>query len=175
LEPPRQDLAGITVEKLDVRIWFQLRLRDGRMGWIAIELNAYDPGLRETACQHESASAAHAARFQDLPRSQRTDCGVKEKHSAWTDAPKSGLTPHACDRVAKAGEQVSGLPGNRRYIERSFITRRAHLSINNGFPGKTTASHGRQFCERAAILCFACAIIKGITCWLVEENTAGRD
>ena len=145
LEPPGQDLAGITVEKLDVRIWFQLRLGDGCMGWIAIELNAYDPGLRETACQHESAATAHAARFEDLPRSQRTDCGVKEKHSAWTDASKSGLTPHACDRAAKVGEQVLGLPGNRRYIKPSFITRRAHLSINNGFPAKTTARNRRHF------------------------------
>jgi hypothetical protein len=69
LEPRGQDLAGITVEQLDVRIWFQFRLGDGRMGWIAIDLDAYNPGLRETACQRESASTAHAARFQDLPRS----------------------------------------------------------------------------------------------------------
>lgn len=150
LEPPRQDLAGITVEKLDVRIWFQLRLGDGRMGWIAIELNAYDPGLRETACQHESASTAHAARFQDLPRTQRTNCGVKEKHSAWTDASKPGLTPHACDRGAEIGEQVSSLPGNRRHVKPSFITRRAHLAINNGFPAKTTARNRRQFCVSIA-------------------------
>jgi hypothetical protein len=32
LEPPGQDLARITVEKLDVRIRFQLLLSDGRMG-----------------------------------------------------------------------------------------------------------------------------------------------
>ena len=32
LEPTGQDLAGITVEKLDICIWLQLRLSDGRMG-----------------------------------------------------------------------------------------------------------------------------------------------
>jgi hypothetical protein len=63
LESPGQDLARITVEQLDVRIWFQFRLGDGRMGWIAIDLDAYDSGLRETACQHESASTPHATRF----------------------------------------------------------------------------------------------------------------
>lgn len=104
LEPPGQDLAGITVEKLDVRIWFQLRLGDGRMGWIAIELNAYDPGLRETARQHEGTSTAHPARFQNLPWSKSTNRGVKEKHSAWANASKSKLTPHASDCAAEVGE-----------------------------------------------------------------------
>jgi hypothetical protein len=61
LEPHGQDLAGIPVEKLDVRIWFELFLGDGRIGWIAIELDAYDSNLRKAACQHESASTAHAA------------------------------------------------------------------------------------------------------------------
>jgi hypothetical protein len=145
LESPREDLAGITVEKLDVRIWFQFRLGDGRMGWIAIDLDAYDPGLRETACQHESASTPHATRFQDLSRSQRTDCGVKEKHSAWTDASKSELTPHACDRRAEVREQISGSSRYSRYVKRSFITGRMHLAINDGFPAKTTASNGPHF------------------------------
>jgi hypothetical protein len=104
LEPPWEDLAGITVEKLDICIWLQLRLSDGCMGRVAIELDAYDPGVRETARQHESASAAHAARFQNLPWSKPTDCGVKEKHSAWANASKSKLTPHACDCAAEVGE-----------------------------------------------------------------------
>jgi hypothetical protein len=141
LEPRGQDLAGITVEQLDVRIWFQLRLGDGRIGWIAIDLDAYDLSLRETACQHESASTPHATRLQDLPRSKRTDCGVKEKHSAWTDASKSELTPHAGDRRAEVGEQISRLPGNRCYVKRSFIAGRVHLVINDGFSAKTTAGN----------------------------------
>jgi hypothetical protein len=145
LESPGQDLAGITVEKLDVRIWFQFRLGDGRMGWIAIDLDAYDPGLRETACQHERASTPHATGLQDLPRSQRTDCSVEEKHSAWTDASKSELTPHARDRRAEVGEQVFRLPGNRRHVKRSFINGRVHLVINDGFPAKTTARNRPHF------------------------------
>jgi hypothetical protein len=104
LEPPGQDLTRITVENLDVRIWFQLRLRDGRMGRIAIELDAYNSGLWETTRQHESAPTAHTARFQNLPRSQGTNRGVEEKHSAWTDPSKPKLTPHACDCAAEIGE-----------------------------------------------------------------------
>ena len=66
------------------------------------------------------------------------DRGVKEKHSAWANASKSKLTPHACDCAAEVGEQVSGLSRNRRYVKRSFITGRAHLLINDGSLTKAT-------------------------------------
>jgi hypothetical protein len=127
LQPPWQDLARIPVEKLDVRIWFELCLGDGRVLGIAIELNAYDPSLWETERQHESASTAHPARFQDLSRGKPTDGGVKEKHSARTNSPKAKLTPHACDRVAEIRQTVTGVLGNRRYVQRGFIPRRAQL------------------------------------------------
>jgi hypothetical protein len=78
-----------------------------------------------------------------LSRSQRTDCGVKEKHSAWTDASKSELTPHARDRRAEVGEQIAGSSRYRRYVKRSFINGRAHLVINDGFPARTTARNSR--------------------------------
>jgi hypothetical protein len=67
-----------------------------------------------------------------LPRGKLADCGVKEEHSAWTNASKAKLTPHACDCAAEVGEQVSGLSRNGRYVKRSFITGRAHLLINDG-------------------------------------------
>ena len=143
LEPPGQDFARITVEKLDVRIWFQFRLSDGRMGWIAIELDAYDPGLWKTARHHEGTSTAHAARFQNLPWSKPTDCRVKEKHPAWTNASKSKLTPHACDCAAEVGEQFTGFRRYRRHVKRSFISGRAHLLINDG--SLTEATKGTAF------------------------------
>jgi hypothetical protein len=119
------------------------------MGRVAIDLDAYDPGVRETACQHESASAAHAARFQDLPRGKRTDCGVKEKHSAWTNASKSKLAPHACDCAAEVGKQLTGSRRYRRYVKRSFITRRAHLLINDGSLTEATARNRISACSSA--------------------------
>jgi len=100
-----QDFARITVEKFDVRIRFQLRLSDGRMGWIAIELDAYESGLWENSAPamrvlHLGCGPITEFALEGKP----TDCGVKEKtFRVETNAPNPSSRRMPCDCAQSRG------------------------------------------------------------------------